>query len=457
MPHDGQATIGQVPRAQRDDLLLPRFRKANASAINRSLGGGHSNLRAAVNNAWLYWPAICRPTSARLFCFPHAGVGAAVFRLWPVGLPVELEMCGVQLPGRTTRLAEPAVTSLPMLADAVAQAITPYIDIPFAFFGHSMGAVLAAEVTRTLAASGLALPRHLFVSGRRPPHVPDPELPLSGLSDAEFVAEINRRYGGIPPAILQNQGHPCDPPAIVAGRHHRAGNAPAATARAAGLSDLGTRRRGRSTHPAVASRRLAGRDHRRIRSLHLCRRTFLPRAATGSSFGQGVGDACADDERSQIPAAGKMSVLRGTHGDASVAIVGIGCRFPGGVTDAASFWHLLSEGRDAITEIPLDRIDVGHYFDPRAATPGRMTTRWGGFLDRIDEFDADFFGISPREAERLDPAAAAVAGDRLGGAGRRWPRRAQTRRHAIRRVHRPMDQRLRGARSLPIPRRQTST
>ena len=98
-----------------------------------------------------------------------------------------------------------------------------------------------------------------------------------------------------------------------------------------------------------------------------------------------------------------MSVLRGTHGEASVAIVGIGCRFPGGVTDAASFWHLLSEGRDAITEIPLDRIDVGHYFDPRAATPGRMTTRLGGFLDRINEFDAEFFGISPREAECLDP------------------------------------------------------
>ena len=99
-----------------------------------------------------------------------------------------------------------------------------------------------------------------------------------------------------------------------------------------------------------------------------------------------------------------MSVLRTTPGGDPVAIVGIGCRFPGGVTDAKSFWDLLSEGRDAIIEIPSNRIDVRHYFDPRPATPGRMMSRWGGFLDHIDEFDADFFGISPREAERLDPA-----------------------------------------------------
>ncbi|MEO8804875.1 MAG: type I polyketide synthase [Burkholderiaceae bacterium] len=86
-----------------------------------------------------------------------------------------------------------------------------------------------------------------------------------------------------------------------------------------------------------------------------------------------------------------------------MAIVGIGCRFPGGVTDPASFWKLLSAGVDAITEIPASRIDLGHYFDPRPATPGRMMTRWGGFLNGIEDFDADFFGISPREAERLDP------------------------------------------------------
>lgn len=86
-----------------------------------------------------------------------------------------------------------------------------------------------------------------------------------------------------------------------------------------------------------------------------------------------------------------------------VAIVGMGCRWPGGVADVEGFRKLLTEGRDAVGEIPPDRIDVEHYFDPRPATPGRMMTRRGGFLDGIYDFDAAFFGISPREAERLDP------------------------------------------------------
>lgn len=86
-----------------------------------------------------------------------------------------------------------------------------------------------------------------------------------------------------------------------------------------------------------------------------------------------------------------------------VALVGIGCRFPGAVVDPASFWAFLSEGRDAIGEIPPSRIDLAHYFDARPATPGRIMTRWGGFLKGIEDFDAGFFGISPREAERLDP------------------------------------------------------
>ena len=86
-----------------------------------------------------------------------------------------------------------------------------------------------------------------------------------------------------------------------------------------------------------------------------------------------------------------------------VAIVGIGCRFPGGADSPRTFWRLLLDGVDTITEIPRDRFDLEVFFDPRPATPGKVNTRYGGFLEGIDRFDADFFGIAPREAELLDP------------------------------------------------------
>ncbi len=86
-----------------------------------------------------------------------------------------------------------------------------------------------------------------------------------------------------------------------------------------------------------------------------------------------------------------------------IAVVGMGCRFPGGVADADSYWQLLSTGADAIGTVPADRWDVDGFCDPEAESPGTMSTRWGGFLDEIDQFDPAFFGISPREAEAMDP------------------------------------------------------
>jgi acyl transferase domain-containing protein len=86
-----------------------------------------------------------------------------------------------------------------------------------------------------------------------------------------------------------------------------------------------------------------------------------------------------------------------------IAIVGAGMRFPGGVIDAQSFWNLLAEGRDAITEIPRERWDWRSYFHEDADAPGSAITRHGGFLNGVDRFDAAFFGISPREAAAMDP------------------------------------------------------
>lgn len=86
-----------------------------------------------------------------------------------------------------------------------------------------------------------------------------------------------------------------------------------------------------------------------------------------------------------------------------IAIIGIGCRFPGGVNNPDTFWQLLVNGVDAISEVPPDRFDVEAYYDPTPATPGKVMSRWGGYLDQVDQFDAAFFGISPREADRMDP------------------------------------------------------
>jgi len=86
-----------------------------------------------------------------------------------------------------------------------------------------------------------------------------------------------------------------------------------------------------------------------------------------------------------------------------IAIIGMGCRFPGGANDPQAFWRLLHDGVDAIIEVPADRWDVEAYYDPNPDTPGKMYTRWGGFLNGVGVFDPQFFGIAPREAESMDP------------------------------------------------------
>ncbi|MEM9482535.1 MAG: beta-ketoacyl synthase N-terminal-like domain-containing protein, partial [Cyanobacteria bacterium P01_F01_bin.116] len=86
-----------------------------------------------------------------------------------------------------------------------------------------------------------------------------------------------------------------------------------------------------------------------------------------------------------------------------IAVIGMGCRFPGDVTDPESYWRLLSSGQDPITEVPPERWNLEAYYNSDPSTPGKTYTRWGGFLKDVDQFDADFFGISPREAEQMDP------------------------------------------------------
>jgi myxalamid-type polyketide synthase MxaD len=86
-----------------------------------------------------------------------------------------------------------------------------------------------------------------------------------------------------------------------------------------------------------------------------------------------------------------------------LAIVGIGCRFPGGASSPEAFWRLIADGTDAVTEVPPDRWDVDELFDPDTTASGKVSSRWGGFIDGVDRFDAALFEIAPREAAQMDP------------------------------------------------------
>jgi medium-chain acyl-[acyl-carrier-protein] hydrolase len=138
----------------------------------------------------------------RLFCFPYAGGGSSVFRCFPEHLPRGVEVCPIQLPGRESRWGEPPFTRMPRLVDSLARTLPPYFDRPFAFFGHSLGAFVAFELARELRRTKAPAPLHLFVSGARAPHIPDPAPHIHKLPDAELLQQL-LDYNGIPPAILE--------------------------------------------------------------------------------------------------------------------------------------------------------------------------------------------------------------------------------------------------------------
>ena len=115
-----------------------------------------------------------------------------------------------------------------------------------------------------------------------------------------------------------------------------------------------------------------------------------------------LSDVLQLSERSGGKAAAQPASLATSATDEPIAIIAVACRFPGS-PDPDAYWDVLAGGVDAIREIPEDRFDIDEYYDPDQQTPGKIYTRSGGYLDRIDEFDPEFFGISPREALWIDP------------------------------------------------------
>jgi medium-chain acyl-[acyl-carrier-protein] hydrolase len=151
------------------------------------------------------WFAYC-PTAAgaplRLFCFPYAGGAASIFRTWSSRLP-QVDVYPIQYPGRENRLSELPFNRLEHLVDQLARVIRPYLDHPFAFFGHSLGGLVCFELARRLRREGGPAPQCLFVSGSRAPHRRDPKPPIHHLPDPEFVDAL-RRLEGTPEAVLQH-------------------------------------------------------------------------------------------------------------------------------------------------------------------------------------------------------------------------------------------------------------
>jgi medium-chain acyl-[acyl-carrier-protein] hydrolase len=161
-------------------------------------------LRTMTGPWWMTRRHLHAPAPARrLFCFPYAGGSAAIYHAWPDALPSDVEVCAIQLPGRANRIAERPYAEMSTLVTAVTSAMLPWLDRPFALFGHSFGALVAFEVARAVRAQAQVVPTHLFVSGRGAPHLPPSRTIDATTSDTAFINAL-RELNGTPPEVLNH-------------------------------------------------------------------------------------------------------------------------------------------------------------------------------------------------------------------------------------------------------------
>ncbi len=153
---------------------------------------------------WLSCPRPEPHAALRYWGFPFAGGGAAAWHSWARALAPRIEMVGVRLPGRESRLGETCFTRMEALADAIVAVIGPHTQDPYVLGGHSLGGWIAYEVAHRLRDNGHPGPAALIVSGSRAPHCPRTEPDLHPLPDADFAREVHERYQGIPAAIMEN-------------------------------------------------------------------------------------------------------------------------------------------------------------------------------------------------------------------------------------------------------------
>jgi medium-chain acyl-[acyl-carrier-protein] hydrolase len=141
----------------------------------------------------------------RLFCFPYAGAGAAIFRTWADFLPPDIELCVPVLPGRDARIGEAAIPQMAPLVQSLIGQMAPRLTLPYAIFGHSMGAFIAFDLAHEISRRGLQEPFHLFMSAQRGPSLPYLQTPIFHLPDDRFLAGVIARYKNIPKAVMEHE------------------------------------------------------------------------------------------------------------------------------------------------------------------------------------------------------------------------------------------------------------
>ncbi len=147
-----------------------------------------------------------RPSSSkRIFCFPYAGGSASIiYRKWTLDFPEDYEVLPVELPGRGSRLQEPLKLDMDSLVQELVKTITEYLNKPFIFFGHSMGALVAYEITRKLSAQNLPLPEKLIVSSHGAPQLGKSGPIMHKLPKNEFIREL-KELNGMPEEFFESQ------------------------------------------------------------------------------------------------------------------------------------------------------------------------------------------------------------------------------------------------------------
>jgi medium-chain acyl-[acyl-carrier-protein] hydrolase len=154
----------------------------------------------APRDPWISRPRPNPRAPVRLFCLPYAGGGASSYRAWPACLP-DIDVVAIQLPGREDRVCEPAFSNASELCTQLVAVLAPYLDRPYALFGHSMGGLIAFELVRLLRTIGAPSPIHLFVSAHSGPRKVSSLPPVAGMSDDELAALL-RRLGGTRDEVL---------------------------------------------------------------------------------------------------------------------------------------------------------------------------------------------------------------------------------------------------------------